>query len=333
MPSSSRRGNFGPLNQPFTQTPSGLWTPQQHAEVVANYSQAYLKTPEHLLQHGADFYPHWNEDAEHIGATIGRDTAAGAALLAHLSPSKEAEENRLGAYQLAHGVSDKSERLLMKADEHSAAAKSASGRATQEARRGNEGSPFHQQMLEEQAKHTAANRQLRQKAGLPGTPLGGFATREIANALRVRSGADTDPLGNLGDIKLGDFGRLINDPHGYGRAPIDTHIHDLGVGRTDIPYKTNRGLTSKGRYEHFQSGIQTAQQRVSKRLDTDIPMGDFMGGIWFGHQQNKVEHNPDARKARMATETKLDNMVHSALGSQWLPEHYGLRPASVKIAT
>jgi hypothetical protein len=312
----------------FKMTPSGLWTPKQQKLVVANYSNAYLKTSPELLGYGAEFYPAWNEDAQHLGEVMGQDTAAGSALLAHLSPSKEAEENRLAAYQLVHGISDRNAARLQKAGEHASAAKSAEVRM----RHAEPGSTFHKQLQAEYAEHAAANRQLRGQAGIEGTVLGNFGTREIAKALNVRQGGTDDPLSSLGVVKLGDFGRLINDPEEYDRAPIDTHIHDVGVGRTDIPYQQERGLTSVGRYEHFQDSIQTARTNVADITGNDVSMGAFMGGIWFGHQQNKVNTNPNARKARMASETKLAN-IRANPANKWAPENYGMRPSLVKIAT
>ena len=86
----------------------------------------------------------------------------------------------------------------------------------------------------------------------------------------------SDPMGSLGHLKLRDFGGLIHDPTGYNRAPIDTHYHDVGVNRIDIPYAQSRGLGSVGRYEHFQGAHERARGIVQSRLGLEIPHGEFM---------------------------------------------------------
>jgi len=323
------------LGKQFKVTPSGLWTPRQQKLVVANYVEAYQKTsPEHL-EHGAEFYPAWNEDAQHFAQVTGLGTEAGSAILANLSPSKEAEENRLAAYQLVHGVDDKQTSLLLEAGGHNDAATSLQGRINGIVKRGETGSAEHQELLTTLAFHKNQNAALRNQAGIKGTVLGNFGSREISKALRVREGEVEDPLGSLGIVKLRDFGELINDPKGYERAPIDTHIHDAGVGRFDIPYIQKRGIgsgESVNRYEHFQDSIIKAHGMVQTELGLHIPMGDFMGGIWFGHQQRKVEANPDALRARRSSETKLENIRNNP-ANRWSPESYGMRPSLVKIAT
>jgi hypothetical protein len=58
-----------------------------------------------------------------------------------------------------------------------------------------------------------------------------------------------------------------------------------------------------------------------------------MGGIWFGHQQRKVNENPAAMRARRNVETQLANWRESPLSAQFFPENYGLRPSFGKIDT
>ena len=301
-----------------------LWTPQRTQSVATRYERAYLRTPEPLLKAGAEFYPGWHEDAQHIGQTLDLGHEAGAAIMAHLSPANEAEINRIQAMQVTHGIGDKQSRLLMRAGEMASIAQSNEVLS----RKAPAGSRFHV----EHQKASAENARLRQKAGIIGTPLGHLGSREISNALDVRSGAWEHPLESLGSLKIRHFGGAIADPMSP-RIPIDTHYHDVGVGREDIPYELKRGLTAKGRYEHFHNASSIALGRVNEALGVDMPHTEFMGGIWFGHQQRKVRSNPDAMRARKASETKLANIRASDVGQHYLPERYGLRPSFGKIET
>ena len=314
----------------FAPMPSKLWTPRQKQLVTGNYVRAYQNAPDVARQHGANFYPSWHEDAQHIGQAIGRDTNAGAALLAHLSPANEAEQNRIHALQVTHGVSDRQEKHLLKAGQSASMATGAASRRTHALKAGD--TVAASRWDAEAQQHKADTARFRQLGGIKGTPLGGLGSREIANALKVRSGAHADALGSLGDVKIGDFGRLIADPTAK-RAPIDTHYHDAGVNRIDIPYAQSRGLEAKGRYEHFQGAHEAARQQISRQTGVEVSTADLMGGIWYAHQQRKVEGNPSARKARLASETKLSRIRGSKSAQQFLPERFGLKPSFGKIAT
>ena len=301
-----------------------LWTPQRTLAVSQRFERAYANTPKHLLAAGAEFFPGWNEDAHHIGQVTGLGHEAGAAIMAHLSPANEAEQNRIQAIQLTHGVTDKQASHLMRAGEMQSIAQSNEVRS----RKAPAGSRFHV----EHQKAQAENMRLRQKAGIVGTPLGSVGSREISNALQVRSGAFEHPLESLGNLKRRDFGEVIANPQ-HPRIPVDTHYHDLGVGRTDIPYTVSRGLTAMGRYEHFQNASHIALGRVNEALGMSMPHSEFMAGSWMGHLQNKVANNPDAMKARKSVETKLAGIAGHDVNRQWLPQNYGLRPSVGKIET
>lgn len=314
----------------FQKTPGGLWSPQQTGAVANNLISAYQRAPKESLKLGKRFYPNWNEDAQHLGAAVGQTHEAGAAILAHLSPSNEAEQNRIHALQLVHGMDDRASMHMMKAGAAASRAKSSEVQMRHAVK--NEdwaAANVHQEAYD---KHKAENAKLRGKAGIQGTPLGSLGSGFIAKALQVKAGVHEDPLGSLGDVKIGDFGRLIANPK-YPRAPIDTHYHDAGVGRLDIPYAAERGLSSKTRYEHFQNAHQVARGEISEARGKNIDTGEMMGGIWYAHQQAKVNANPNAMKARKATETKLAGIRGSAAAQPFLPERFGLRPALGKIAT
>lgn len=327
MPNTTQRNGFRPITG---EAKGGLWTPKQKQLITGNYVRAYANAPEEHIKHGEEFFPSWNEDAHHIGEAIGQNHEAGAALLAHLSPANEAEMNRIQALQLVHGdISDKQVGHMMKAADAASRGTGAISRRTAAKRRGDmtEASRWHAEA--ESAKAEASHH--RSKSGLAGTPLGYIGSREFAKAWSIRSGDyEGNPLDTLGDLKLSDFGRTIADPS-HPKPTVDTHYHDAGVNRTDIPYTTERGLGAKGRVAHFQGASEEARQQIMRQTGTDIPHSAFMGGIWYAHQQRKVIENPDARKARKASATKLENVRQSHMGSQFLPENYGLRPSFGKI--
>jgi len=316
--------------------PSGLWTPRQKQMVTSNYVRAYMSASPEQRRMGAEFYPGWNEDATHIGEHIGRTLEHGAALMAHLSPANEAEQNRIQALQLTHtDFTSRQVRNVLAAGEAASRHTGAISNRTHAMKRGDTAAASH--WNEEAERHAADVAKLRSKSGIGAdTPLSSLGSREVANAMRVREGIGehgSDPMGSLGHLKLRDFGGLIHDPTGYNRAPIDTHYHDVGVNRIDIPYAQSRGLGSVGRYEHFQGAHERARGIVQSRLGLEIPHGEFMGGAWYHQQQRKVYGNPDAMRARRASETKIGNIRASRAAQPYLPERFGLRPMFGKIDT
>jgi hypothetical protein len=320
----------------FSPMPSKLWTPKQTLTVAQNLSRAYLNAPPEALQHGAQFYPEWEQTAQHIGQEIGQGQEAGSALLAHLSPATEAEMNRIMGLQLVHGGLGSSRQMsaLRSAAAAAVEAKGFKARETAAKKSGDTRGAARWNAEYEKAKASAQAH--RRRTGIGGTPLGTQASGAILNALNIREGNVADPLGSLGDIKIGDFGRMINDPYGYERPPIDTHYHDVGVGRTDIPYATSRGLSSKGRYEAFQTAHRQAHAQTVEELGIDpseIPHSAFMGGIWYAQQMRKAVENPDSMKARLASITKLSNIRRNAKFAPYLPESHGLSPAFAKVGT
>ena len=317
MPLSSRRGPWKPV--PTT------WTPQRTTSVAGRLSRAYEATPPHLLEAGAAFYPTWNETADHVGQHLGKSVEHGAAVLAHLSPANEAEVNRIQGLQMVHGVSDKGLGHLVRAGEHATMAKSTEVRL----RHMQPGTRAHTALSDDHAAHTAEIERLRRVAGVRGTPLGSLGSRELGNAARVIMGHhDDDPLGSLGSMKIRDFGGDIADPNSH-RVPIDTHYHDAAEGRIDIPYKANRGLLAVGRYEGYQGASVQAWQNTAP----DIRHSAFMGGIWYGHQQRKVDANPNALKSRRASDSKIAGIRANPAFAHFMPEAHGLSPAFGKIGT
>lgn len=300
-------------------TPSGLWTPQRTSSVATTLLNAYQDATPHARNLGRQFYPNWNKDAQYIGDHIGRGVDHSAAMIARLSPTTEAEMNRMMGLQLL-SVDDKSTALVHRsADTAAEAARHPKGSRERESLRGEA-------------------MRLRGQAGLAGTPLNLQSSVNISHALRIRDGEVDDPLGSLGQVKIGDFGRTIADPR---RRPqvIDTHYHDAALNRTDIPYDDNRGLSATSRYTNFQTSADRAYERAGRLglIDhSEVPANGFMGGIWYSHQQRKVNENENARTARRASDSRIANfLAHSpsaSSGRSWNPEHHGLVPSLNHIA-
>jgi hypothetical protein len=331
---SKRTNNIEGVAPPkgFQALPSGLWTPQRTTAVAGNLVRAYQNASPESLKLGAEFYPGWHEDAQHLGEATGQGVEAGAAMMAHISPSNEAEANRMQALQLVHGLDDKAALHIGKAAAAATRQKGAEVRMRNAIKAGDhsEANRWH----EEYQQHKAENDHFRGKSGIMGTPLGMIPSTYLNKALEVKHGLhDEDPLGSLGDKKIGDFGRLIADPHGYERAPIDTHYHDASLNRNDIPYKQERGLSSVGRYENFQNAHFRARRLLGEVVGQELETGEMMGGIWYAHQQKKVNERPNAMRARKAADTKLRNIQASPAAQPFLPEKFGLRPSLGKIAT
>lgn len=302
----------------FTQTPSGLWTPQRTVHVRDNYFRAYQNAPEHSRKLGAQFYPNWRSDAEYIGSRINNTPEHASAMIAHLSPTTEAEMNRMMALQISSLGEDKTKIMHEAADYSEQAIKEKSERKKAS-------------LKEEAAK-------LRKNAGLAGTPLNLQSNTNISKALKVRDSRSSNPFESLGDVKIGDFGRTIADPYRRWQV-IDTHFHDAGVNRTDIPYDTSRGLSAVSRYKGFQNAADLAYMKAIAHeiIPHDTPANAFMGGIWYAHQQRKVMENPSARQARRASESRIANFLASSPSSpeagSWNPEHHGLVPSLSHIRT
>lgn len=331
MASVTQRGGGGDSGLVLPM-PHKLWTPGQTVAVANNYSQSYERAPESAHELGGKFYSNWNQDAEHIGSVSGQGLEGGAAIMAHLSPSTEAETNRIMAMQLVHGTSDQQIKHISTAAKHAAISKAAVGRRTGAKKRGDMAAYAEHDAVVQ--KHNALSAKARSRAGLTDTPLARQSSAAIMNAANVMQGNYTgSALDTLGSMKIRDFGHLITDPHGYGRAPIDTHYHDAGLGRVDIPYKpgageADRGLSSIGRYEHFQNAHAMARGEFG-----DVSHGDFMGTVWYHHQMRKSIENPDSMASRRATETSLTNIRANPKLTHILPETHGLLPSLGKIPT
>ena len=262
-PVGARRKKFTAV--PANSNSNNQWSRHLRDTVTDNYLNTYMSAPSHLRNMGEQFFPNWNEDAHHIGEMIGRSPAHGAAIMAHLSPSNEAELNRIQAIQLADqlrrtGDDPAWNDAVQGASMHASAAKSAKQRARSASGRDKD------RLLALSAHHVEQAAKARSALGFGGTPLSGIGSRELANA--VTAYHSSDPLETLLDangarMKVYHFGHNIDDFEHYDVPTIDTHAHDAGLGRVDIPYKVNRGLESQGRAEGFQEAMRDAHRKYT----------------------------------------------------------------------
>lgn len=308
---------------PFSPT---QWSPQRTSSVSRRLSGLYVSAPSEMKALGRQFYPVWSDTAAHIGEVTGTSRAHGAAVLAHLSPSNEAEMNRIQAIQLVHTQTPTDLKNLVEAGRHMAIGDSAEKRKRYKPEGSAEWKALHE---EEQDSKSTANR-LRGLTSVDQYATSGLATRELSNAARVLMGHhEEDPLGSLGELKIRDFGGAIHDPS-YSRVPIDTHYHDAALGKYDIPYEARRGLQNPNRYNSFQRASSMAHGRILG-MGIDIPHSEMMAGIWYNHQLNKARLNPDSAASRKASETKIRNIRGNPQFAHLLPESFGLVPSFPKI--
>lgn len=333
--------HFDPM--PSNRGESKLWTPEQKGLVAVNYAEGYIQTPKHLRNVGKEFYPSWQTDAGYVGDVAGIGLAGGAALMASLSPSNEAELNRIQAIQLAHGLTGAQMRHVRNSAELTSQATSARTRARTKGISHSE----KQSLISEADSLQAESEAARARAKFGDSPLNAVGSRHIAHGLDIMEGKYEDPLQSLKggpqgnhELKLWDFGNTIHDPM-WGRQVVDTHFHDAGVHRFNIPYDptkkqiaagwNKRGLSATGRYSAFQQSAEMARQHVRNLTGVDVAPSDFMAGIWYGHQQRKLEANPGSRSSRKASATKLANAKERESWKPWLPENHGLRESIVRL--
>lgn len=334
------RNQFTPLSNRSLPLPARpkQWTEHKTRSLRHNYSQGYMSTPAPLLKAGADFYPTWHEDAQHLADAAGVHLGNTAAMIAHLSPSNEAELNRIQGFQMIHDTihNDRAFSALLEMGQHAHHIASAQNKQRNIAKQGGTGSKEHLEQVMREADHRAALDSLRQQSGLHGTPLGGVGARELTKAAHALILPHEQAMASLG-VKTGDFGGQIHDPWNYPKMTVDTHFHDAGVGRFNIPYKHDpekgerelRGLSAVGRYRAIQGNSEAARQHVQRTLGQEIEPAAFMGGVWYGHQQRKAEANPASRRTRQTAATRIANITSQRQFQHFLPQTHG-RPAAIQ---
>lgn len=287
------------------------WTSQLQTSMANRVVRAVQGASDVHKRVGSRFYNDWNEDVHYLADKAGPPTTHEhvAAALARLSPGTEAESNRMMGYQMLSVNSHQAQHIHAAAEFH------------RQADQHPEGSPQHLSLK-------AAASASRRSASLGGTPLDSQSSTNISMALRHFHGETTNPLETLGKVKISDFGRTLHNPN-HPDMVVDTHFHDLQVGRTDLEYKTARGLGAQGRYDNHQAvGAQAYRQADRKGIidARETTPNAFMGMGWYAHQQNKVNVNFAARRARSASESRIANFTRAGT-EPWNPAAHGQRPA------
>jgi hypothetical protein len=300
------------------------WSSQKKSAIASNLVSRYQNTPPEIKRLGAQFFPTWQEDAGNLSSRLGHSgTAHGAAILAHLSPTTEADANRMMAQQVMHLNTAQTAHVHAAAELDTQRKQIASQRKVD---------PMADRAYNDMTRQIKEHRT---KAGLHLTPLGLQASGAISQALKVRDGHyDADPLASLGGLKREDFGRTIASGGTTERQTIDTHYHDASVNRLDIPYDANRGLQAKGRYEGLQESAGMAFKRLQERGELHPEFNkpnDMMAAIWHDQQQRKMKISPDARAGRKAAETRNQTFLQAANAHLWNPAAQGLRPIGSQI--
>lgn len=295
------------------------WTPQKKSALASNIVNHYNETPDYLKHLGAQFFPRWQNDARVLSSSIGEQgTEHGAAMLAHLSPSTEADANRMMAYQTLHIDQEQAHHI------HTAAELDSQKKSLQGLRQKD---PSANKLYMELGRRVTEHRRL---ARLDGTPLAGQTSTAISQALKVRDKHYSDPLASLGGFKREDFGRNIASGGNEARQTIDTHYHDAILNRTDIPYDAVRGLGSKGRYEGLQETAGMAHKRLVERGQIHPEFNrpnDMMAAVW--HRQQVLKAGDSG--GRNAAESRNQRFLEAANSHLWNPQEYGSHPIGTEL--
>ena len=294
------------------------WTPQRKSALATNIVNHYNATPEHLKSLGSQFFPRWQDDARLISSHLGQEgTEHGAAILAHLSPSTEADANRMMAYQTIHLDPEQTAHI------HAAAELESQRRQlSYQAKQDPGANMLYHQLARQISVH-------RRSARIAGTPLDLQTNQFISHALKVRDGQYADPLGSLGGFKREDFGRNIASGGNERRQTIDTHYHDAILNRTDIPYDAERGLQAKGRYEGLSQAADMAHQRLltTGQIHPEFNRpNDMMAAVW--HRQQTLK----AQGGRSAAESRNASFLQAAGSHLYNPETYGGAPIGLDLS-
>lgn len=107
------------------------------------------------------------------------------------------------------------------------------------------------------------------RSSLKGTPLNSSPSDTIIHAQGIASGKvdpDKDVATGAKRVKIGSFMNNIADPDTSPNTTVDFRAHDISAGKL-LRTSTNRGLSSKGRYDMFEE----AHNRATDILNTKHP--------------------------------------------------------------
>lgn len=236
-------------------------------QLTRNVTNIFRDAPAATVQAGREWYPKAHDEAVSVGRTSGGDVRRGAGIIAAVSPSMSWENNIPAAHQLAGlpdhhihamGLANEAQKELGSqiAGHERAAAHAAGGKGPNVRIPG--AAPAH---LYEQ--HAAAKRaHMAARSVLVGTPLNGQSTDNIVKAARIRGGEDPESVLPQ-QKKTGNFYRNVADPSDPHPVTVDTHAHDA-ARMSKLPFKTDRGLSAVGRYDHFGDAYRNATPRVGE---------------------------------------------------------------------
>lgn len=178
---------------------------------------------------------------------MGRESGSVAAL----SPAMDWEKN-IQAAQEIHGLSAHEVGTMRDSVRDMRAAQGAERAARAAAKTHGEGSPEHSAAMEasQTAQATYQASKAAARAPLQGKALNNQSTDNIIKAHDIHTGAKTPEEALPMGIKTGNFHRNILDPKNREGVTIDTRSADIAMGTT-YPWKTDRGLSSQARYDHF----------------------------------------------------------------------------------
>lgn len=220
-----------------------------------NVTNLFRSAPEATKQQGREWYPKAHDEAVAVGRRAGASTSTGAGIIAAVSPSMSWENNIPAAHQLA-GLPDHHIHAMGLANE---AQKGAAREIKQhEDVLGKGNAPAHLYQQHEQARRA----HMATRSVLAGTPLNNQSTDNIVKAARIRSGEAPEHVLPMA-VKTGNFYRNVNDPSDPHAVTIDTHAHDA-ARMSKLPFKTDRGLSATGRYNHFADAYRAAGPRVDE---------------------------------------------------------------------
>jgi hypothetical protein len=190
--------------------------------------------------------------------------------------------------------------------------------------------------------------QHRQRAGLTGTPLGLIPMHHISAAVQLMLGRGSNPLENVGKsrvqgnpdnpirftgtLRTGDLAQQIHSGGTHPVYPADADVYDLVVGKNDIPYEEQRGITDVGRYRSVQGYMYTPYERLKSRSalpENFDKLSDFMGTVWLSQRQAKLTSpfRPARQEAQNIREFTGNMLAEFSKENPHLaPSTTGLRP-------
>lgn len=223
--------------------------------LTRNVTNIFRDAPPATVRAGREWYPKAHDEAIAVGRASGGDHIRGAGIIAAVSPSMSWENNIPAAHQLA-GLPDHHVHAMGLANE---AQKQASHEiAAHEAVLGKGNAPSHLYEAHARAKQV----HMASRSVLQGTPLNSQSTDNIVKAARIRSGESPESVLPQ-QKKTGNFYRNVADPSDPHPVTVDTHAHDA-ARMSKLPFKTDRGLSAVGRYDHFAAAYRNATPRVGE---------------------------------------------------------------------